>query len=993
MLFEYFKQYLISVLIILLQVTSLYSQTPPFYHYTTENGLPSDNVFAMIQDTKGFIWFATANGISRFDGKKFKNYGIKDGLNSSTITSLTEGDNGKIYIGNYEKGINVYKNGKIENLPLLVDNFFRIDNLLFDKNKLYAYKGEVYSFGDGKTQEVLPSYIRKSIDKKLKIIYQLLRLRDGTFIALTDAGILKLENDKFSKFNITGFKDSILYSAFEDRNGNLYAGGKGKIYIIKNYSVTEEIKVNNNSHILKILKDSRGNLWFTVRDNGFFMIPSESKKIINFGSKLNLKNAQINNIFEDNEKNIWISTYNNGIFSLNNLFLLNYDENNGLSNEDIQAIAINSGKIIIGTSNGIKVFDGEKFKILNSYFNSGTTHYVFEIKIYENKIYVSTITGNTNIEIRKFSNIEFLLFQASSFFITNDHKYITGDWTNGIQIQKNFNKVINDTLNSNPVFGEKFKANRINKIFEDTKGNLWIGTALGLCKIRGNKKKFFPDDEVLTSQIRAINLDRQNKIWFAAEKGIAYYNPESDTVISYKILKGFDMSSLTSLAVDNKNRIWIGSLNGLYLYDGITIKYLNTSNGLPSNEISSLSYDSTKNFLYIGSKKKITFLDVNYFDNYNPSPLNVIINSIQAGDSVYTNYSNLVFAPSDNNIHLDFKAISFSSPNSVKYKYKLNDDWIETDQDYLDFSSLQSGIYNFQINGKTLNADWGKPSYLTFEISPYYYETTWFKLGIVLIIIFVSISGVRWRFKQNDKKNKLQLEQKERINSLKHQALSAMMNPHFTFNALNSVQHLINSGKNEEANDYIAMMAMLIRRNLDTAGKGFILLSEEIKRLRLYLNIELLRFRQGFSYDIITGYDIEIEKIKIPNMIIQPFVENSLWHGIKNSGKHGRLTISFLFADFEFGENKLKTLMIKINDNGIGVVKAAKIKEEDHISRGIQIIEERLKLLSAEMEIPKPIMIEDLSERSEDSHGTEVIISLPPPLYKIINPEIDKTVK
>jgi len=985
MLSEYFKQYLILVIIILFQVTSLNSQTPPFYHYTTENGLPSDNVFAMIQDTKGFIWFATANGISKFDGKKFKNYGIKDGLNSSTITSLVEGDNGKIYIGNYEKGINVYEDGKIGTLPSLVDNFFRIDNLLFDKNKLYAYKGEVYSFSDGKIQAVLPSYIRQSIHKRLKIIYQLLRLRDGTFIALTDAGFLKLENDKFSKLNIKGFKNSVLYSAFEDRNGNLYAGGKGKIYIIKNYSVTEEIKVNNNSLILKILKDSRGNLWFTDRNKGFYLITKGSNSIIDFGSKLNLQNAQINNLFEDNEKNLWISTYNNGIFNLNNLFLSNYDENNGLNNEDIQAIAINSGKIIIGTSNGIKIFDGEKFKILNSYFKTGTAHYVSEIKIYENKIYISTITGDTNVEIKKISNMEFLLFQAASFFLTNDHNYITGDWSNGIHIQKNFNKVINGTPKPIFVFGDKFKDNRINKIFEDNKGNLWIGTSLGLCKLKRNRKKFFPEDEVLTSQIRAINLDRQNKIWFAAEKGIAYYNPESDTVISYKTLKGFDMSSLTSLAVDNKNRIWIGSLNGLYLYDGIAIKYLNTSNGLPSNEISSLSYDSTKNFLYIGSKKRITFLDVNYFDNYKPSPLNVIINSIQAGDSVYTNYKNLVFAPSDDNIHLDFKAISFSSPNSVKYKYKLNDDWIETEQDYLEFSSLQSGIYNFQINGKTLNTDWGKPSYLTFEISPYYYETTWFKLGIVLIIIFVSISGVKLHLKQNDKKNKLQLEQKERINSLKHQALSSMMNPHFTFNALNSVQHLINSGKNEEANDYIAMMAMLIRRNLETAGKGFILLSEEIKRLRLYLKIELLRFKEEFSYEIIIGYDIEIERIKIPNMIIQPFVENSLWHGIKNSGKHGRLKISFLFADFEFGENKLKTLMIKINDNGVGVVKAAKIKEEDHISRGIQIIEERLKLLSAEMEISKPIMIEDLSERSENSHGTEVIISLPPPLYKIID--------
>ena len=254
-----------------------------------------------------------------------------------------------------------------------------------------------------------------------------------------------------------------------------------------------------------------------------------------------------------------------------------------------------------------------------------------------------------NIKIK----MEFLLFTASTFYQTSDHNYITGDWENGINIQKSFNNKIDYSPNSIHNFGDKYKSNRINKIFEDTKGNLWIGSALGLYKLSGKKKEFFPEDEVLTSQIKAIVPDNHNNIWIAGEKGIAYYNPESDSIKSYKSLKGFDMSSLTSLAVDKKDRIWIGSLHGLYVYDGKKIKSLNTSNGLPSNEIFSLCYDSTNNFLYVGSKKRITFFDVNYFDNYKPSPLNVIINSIQAGDSVYTNYSNLVFEPGSNDILID----------------------------------------------------------------------------------------------------------------------------------------------------------------------------------------------------------------------------------------------------------------------------------------------------------------------------------------------------
>jgi len=228
------------------------------------------------------------------------------------------------------------------------------------------------------------------------------------------------------------------------------------------------------------------------------------------------------------------------------------------------------------------------------------------------------------------------------------------------------------------------------------------------------------------------------------------------------------------------------------------------------------------------------------------------------------------------------------------------------------------------------------------------------------------------------------LELTERINELKHQALSAMMNPHFIFNSLNSVQYLINSNRNEEANDYIAVMAKLIRKNLDTAGNAFILLSEEIKRLILYLDLEKLRFQDGFSYDLITGVDVDAKSIMIPNMIIQPFVENTLWHGILNSGSKGRITISFSFEDVDIDSVICRSLLIKVTDNGIGITEAKKNKKEDHTSKGIQIIEERLRLLSAKMELPKPIMFDDLSSHDDDSHGTEVIILLPPQLYKII---------
>jgi len=335
-------------------------------------------------------------------------------------------------------------------------------------------------------------------------------------------------------------------------------------------------------------------------------------------------------------------------------------------------------------------------------------------------------------------------------------------------------------------------------------------------------------------------------------------------------------------------------------------------------------------------------------------------------------------------VYFDIRALSLSSPGSIKYIYSLNGAWAETDHGFLDFISHNSAKYDLHIMTKSQNTNWNRQYFLSLSLLPQLMKIIWIHILMISIFVGLFFFVITWRLKMNNKKNRKELELTERINDLKHQALTAMMNPHFIFNALNSVQYLINCQRNEDANDYISMMAKLIRKNLDTAGNGFILLADEIHRLTLYLDLEKLRFQDGFSYEIISGIDLDINTVMIPNMIIQPFVENTLWHGIINSGNKGKVTVSFSFQDVDIDSIMCKSLIIKVTDNGIGINAAKKNKKEGHISKGIQIIEERLRLLSAKMQLPQPIMLDDLSNRDNNTHGTEVIISLPPPLYKII---------
>jgi ligand-binding sensor domain-containing protein len=941
------------------------------------------------------------NGMSKFDGKHFTTYRTNDGLNSNTITSLAEGDNGELYIGNYVKGINVLKNGRIENYcseisgKSFATSYLLLANRGKEKQKLYAYRawGAINVIGDRKPN----GRADYSFSSSLLHITKMAEFPNGSLIVLTTSGLFNLKNDSLTKLDIAGLTGREVYCFAEGKDSSYLIGAQGAIFRIKNNKIIQKLIVNlaGNNQVISILNDKNNNLWFSVMNKGFFLIPDSSDQIIDVGGSMDLRNTLVNHIVEDDEGNIWISTFGKGVYCLNNLYLKSYSERDGLSNNNVYSIVkMKSGNLLIGTFNGLNILDNGKFVQVKGLSGKTLTENITGIESVKGDYVICGSFGGNEIITVPFKGIKLRLIQQPSFCRTNESLYLFGLWDNSIIVQKELNfKQIGFRLF---LFGDSSNINRVNKIFQDSRGNIWIGTNFGLCKLSGLsdqsgklefKKTFFLNNPVLNAKINAIIEDAENNLWIAGETGIARLNLNNDSLKVYVKISGYDLSSSTSIVTDNKKRIWVGNMKGVFMIDRGRIELLNTQTGLLSDEVYALWYDPEKNELLMGTGNGISILDVNLFDSYIPLSPEVKVISLKAGEIVYNSFDKLVFGPEQHNIYLKFAANCFSSPGSVKYKYNLNGKWFETDHDFLDFTSLEKGKYQLQIMAKSQNSKWGKPFNLMFEITPLYYETIWFKLGRILFIVLISVFLVRWRWKLKSRKISKELELTERINELKHQALSAMMNPHFIFNSLNSVQFLINSHRNEEANDYIAMMAKLVRKNLDTAGNGFILLSEEIIRLRLYLDLEKLRFQEGFSYELLTMAGVEAGSVMIPNMIIQPFVENTLWHGIIDSGKKGMVTISFSFEGVDIDSVISRSLIIRITDNGIGLNKARKSKKEDHISKGIQIIEERLSLLSAKMELPKPVMLEDLSNRNNNIHGTEVIISLPLPLYKIIIPK------
>jgi len=295
----------------------------------------------------------------------------------------------------------------------------------------------------------------------------------------------------------------------------------------------------------------------------------------------------------------------------------------------------------------------------------------------------------------------------------------------------------------------------------------------------------------------------------------------------------------------------------------------------------------------------------------------------------------------------DYIGIKLSNPSSVRYKYMLegfDDNWSSaTDATFATYSNLPSGKYTFKVIAGDVMGNWNRvPAVFSFEILPPFWTKWWFVLLCVAVGLLILWSMYKIRVNEIRKKHHTQqLEYKSKLLLLEHQSLNSSMNRHFIFNALNSIQYYMNKEDKLSAHKYLSRFAKLIRMNLDSSMNNLVPVSEEIDRLDLYLQIELMRFEDKFQYNISIADDIDIESIEIPPMLLQPYVENSILHGILPSGRSGRI-------DIKVEHNADQHIVFSVEDNGIGIEESMARKvlhKRNHVSRGTSITAQRIQLL------------------------------------------------
>ncbi|MEM9718951.1 MAG: histidine kinase [Bacteroidota bacterium] len=469
-------------------------------------------------------------------------------------------------------------------------------------------------------------------------------------------------------------------------------------------------------------------------------------------------------------------------------------------------------------------------------------------------------------------------------------------------------------------------------------------------------------------------------LWIASSQGLfklsssaTGYDLQADTL--------FPVETLNGIIEDEAGYLWMSSSQGLLRYDKEgTVNRFGYADGLKNLQFLFWSFLKARDgqFFFGGTN------GINFFYPEHIQLLNILahptISELWINDTYYQSIklkslksSPLVFRYNQNTLSFFFTAREYSDPEKNKFKFKMSgvdEDFVELSKgNFVRYPNLPHGVYEFQLMASNSDGLWSKDIYsLYFRILPPWYKTWYFRLSL-----FVLIVGTLWALIYN---RLSQIKKEAYLNQLVAETETAVlrlqMNPHFIFNSLNSVQNSLSNKDEEKANQILKKFIPLMRKILEHSEKPFIAIVDEIKLLEQYLMIESIRFEDKLDFQFSVDPQIDPYEMMVPTMILQPFVENAVKHGISgNKIRKGKIEICF--------EPRGKGLLCIVRDNGIGREETQRdtTRKKEYRSKATEITERRLGLLKNQEDYPAELRIIDLTSENGDSLGTEVQLDLP----------------
>jgi hypothetical protein len=918
-------RFLFFILFWLICTTFVVAQTPYFIHLNQNNGLPSNAVYDIIQDNKGFIWLASNDGLTRYDGFEYKSYKNEE-QTSFPGSCIKEDKFGRIWYENFDGFLYYVQNDSLIALNNKATTggfipFVITSNHLFivQINGVDCYNLETLK--KEKFIEIEFTNAQHSTELKDQFYF----IANGTLFQI---------NSKLELKSKTLFKEGgkITYQLYSSLNDVIVVSKQNELKNL--FRINESLQLIDSINISSVqfiqgIHYIDNNYWIHT-PNGSYVYDEETKKL----NTTYFNETTISNVLKDRQDNYWFTSPTEGLFLVpnisNQLFSLkNYNSNRIVATTNGYVIGTKKGELISISSDlkQTKLFytSDENAEIYYLYDDSSQKTFYFSSKGFSFLKNNSQTEETINLAIKEICSLDekYYAFASSGFcglmLKPNYNTTFQSSWDNL------FKKNIHQSYKNIAPLLEWIRGKSIT--YNSSSNTIYAATNVGLFKLSRNGIEEIKKDgsSFLASKI----IYFKNQLFTKSNKGTLYkitndkiFEPLNEKLglndFEVKLIKGFN----DKLLVVGNNTIQILNMDNL-----TTLKI---RINMDSHEIRDVSLNQNK--LLILTSNGILSINIHQKNEHRESPI-FIVNWMKINEQSFSLKDIPQLNYNQNRIAINFSLLDFGEDEAEKIYYKINDEeWtlISNKTRTLEFPSLAPNNYNIRFkHGNKISKE-----VITFEILPPYWKRWWFLLLSFIVIATSAYAYYKYQISLlfNQVKllrEKVQLEQNLSKSILK--SIKSQMNPHFFYNALNTIQAYIFTNDKEKANNYLAKFSKLTRLILEQSEKETISLIEEVEALTLYLELEKMRFVDGFEYSIELKNISNKENIEFPPMIVQPFVENAVKHGLLHQESNKILSIVF--------EEKKQHLIITIDDNGIGRKRSEelnKIKKEKYQSFSTQ---------------------------------------------------------
>ena len=947
-----------------------YAQKIQYTNYSTQEGLPSPEVYFAHQDDMGYIWFGTDRGLSRFDGYTFTNFTTANsGLSNNTIFKCYTAPNGDLWFTCFDGSVSIYNKEKRSFSKFKFGDStettrFWVQRLRFRGNKVQMhikFERESYLECDIRTGETKIKPIR--IDSVCTITNG---LPNGIQIHFDkDYHDIYLQTDTLGGY--------VLAEKVIEENGLFYT-------FLQNMFITVDPKGKRVSNI----KTYDSDIQMVHHDpklgvEDIFLLTRKGLLVQGYSQNIEPFNKlSITHMTRDREGNSWVCSQNKGVFRIPTWKLVKQNmKSNSFQNKKVTVIEGFHDNLFVGTSDEeIFFLQNDSFQLLTASIDRYREK--VDVRCFADggdKLYASgpveiAYNPNGNFNVKSATKLK----KGPNVLVLNNNRIIVSGAYVGYSIldTKTGEEIGYSSANNQRIYGMHLAKDSV----------IWAASLTGIWKIMPNRlldpifvREYLP----LNNSVNQITSDsRGNLIFATGANGLVFLDDGEQSQIREE--DGLISDVINCIALQSDSVLWVGTNKGIsrvVLTDNINDAYvdfsLNTDDGLLSNYIYSMEFWSGS--LWLGTEFGLLEIPEPLIQ---PSitPPHLQIEQIRVASQVIES-SMLRLKHNQNDISIEYVGISFKKPNSEFYKYRLiyNQDtatsYTYTNNTNIDFFNLVPGEYTFEVSCKNKNNIWSETKFNTFSIIPHFTTTLWFKT-ILYLLGLIAVSGFAyWRIRFIRKRNKRDTMIQELEYKFKESELAILrnqMNPHFVFNALNSIQSYILDSDINTASSYIQRFSSLMRSSLEYSKSEWISLEKEMSFLSNYLHIEQLRFPDRFTYEVKADASLDPEYTNIPPLLIQPIVENCVKHAFQLGEKQGRITVHFTGV-----EDGIKCT---IEDNGIGINHKKRQKTVGHESYGIQVVQNRLQLIESEM-FKTEIVFVDLSDIDKNLTGTRVEIIIP----------------